>query len=514
MLTVAVAVNLAGGYALSQAPAVREALAVDQRSLTWDVPVPTPTPTAVAPTGTQQVGTPARDLLASLAQVPAGELLGPQFTSAQVAPSTGWTTAPCLSAADPVATLTLTAAAAGTGGVTVQLAAVATGTGTATVDTWRAQLSACGRTAAPVRASRAAAPAGAPSALTATMSPATAPGGGPAPTLAQVAWSRGDVVTVLTFATPEGTAPSGHALDVLRQTAAALDAATTARLAPVCADLAPTVADAGRNPTLDTFTGYTVTRTLTVPAAPPVPAPSAPPTPAPSPLPVPAKVAMPSLAPVLAPTEELWSDKDRDGDLDTLAPVTTAPRGPAPTLVDPAAFTLAPTAADPGPAPQRPKADVSTVEYAVRVPDPDGPGCGWAFTGADGPDDDPTALAELEKAAYEGAVQQAAAARTDAWVKDAAWAVAWRTWAAKDAAYDPVRDYLKAQADATAAYTAALATYQDSVVAYELAAQTPPRGTDQQDEDPPPGPTRPTPTPSPAPTPSPSPTTPPKGAGQ
>lgn len=501
LVVAAVAVNAAAALALSGAGPVRAAIGQDQRSVSFQTPAAQPTAPTATP-GVVDASTPAAQLLGAVADSDASSLLGEAFPVAPSSAGATLTTPACFTDPHPLGAVSRSGSGP-LGGVTVQVLTVPTGAGTETVEQWRRDASRCSGTRVASGAWSAATPDGAPTALTAAVNPTVH--GGTSPTLTLAAWSRGDVVVVVTYAARAASARTvtGAALDELRGVTAHVDATLDTLLRPVCVDLAPSAADALRNPGHQGYTPYSQTRTITVTDAPKVATPTRP---AAGPaLPLPVAQPVPALAPVKALTVDQWTDRNNDGKLDTAAPLTSAPRLDAPVLVDPTAFTATSTVTtDPGAAPARPAAGPRELTYQVQVADPDGPGCGWAFTGATAPAVDDADLEALERAADTDALAAAGKARATAWAAQLAWAQDYRTWAQRDADYAPVRQYEQARQDALTAYSAARAAYEKSAEDYRNALKQPPAGPLDPGKGSPGTGDQPNPAPTPTPTPTPT----------
>lgn len=157
-----------------------------------------------------------------------------------------------------------------------------------------------------------------------------------------LAWSRGDVLVTLA------------AGQVSPEAAQAVDERVLSALTPVCTNLAPTGADATRNPRHEAYEQYAVPAEVRIEPSGQVPVDTS---------------AVPGLAD---------------------APPMTMPRGiagpPAP-VPPPAPAVLA----DPG-------AEVLSTVVTVPAVDQTGPGCGWAFTAAAGPRVDAGAIARQDEA--------------------------------------------------------------------------------------------------------------------
>lgn len=166
-----------------------------------------------------------------------------------------------------------------------------------------------------------------------------------------VAWRRGDVVVL-------GTVRHGS-LDEFKQVWRRTDRHLDAALTGVCLDQQSTMADVVRSPYAGRrqFKGLGDTPTI-------IPAPST----APSPLPSPAPGGpTPSEVPIPAPTIP--------------APALSIPARPS-DPVQPAGLPAPVPQPDMPTAPTQPPGQLAVYH---RIPDPRGPGCGWAFTRQRGP---------------------------------------------------------------------------------------------------------------------------------
>lgn len=204
-----------------------------------------------------------------------------------------------------------------------------------------------------------------------------------------LAWTRGDVLITLSTPTPDPTQ------------AADLDSRLVELLRPVCDNLAPLKGDAARNPVSDTYAGWVTTRPVTVPPLPePTPfAETQAPTPSTTPPTTPTPTVTPSLPAVTLATE-----------LPPPTPLTlpVRPEGiTGPPLPNP---VLTPVLPSP------PSEQQTSAEITVTVPDPNGPGCGWAFTGQTAPVVDEDALETAMEA-------RTTAATTDLLTAQQRWAV-------------------------------------------------------------------------------------------
>ena len=353
---------------------------------------PTPTPTI------DQVA-----LASSPAQKAITTVLGP-------APATGWLPAGAVawSGGTPFDTScgrpTTDAVLAGTRvyaigkqQVVLTVSAFAAGAGAVAMRDWEARLAACPN--APVTVTHVAAPTS--DAFVASVPAVAAAAGGTAqPGATAIFWRRGDVVAVV--AVPAAGARG------MPDVASQLDPALVQALTGVCANQASTVADAVRSPWVarDQFIGLA----SPVPVAmAPSPTPRAPSgvTPAPagwSPTPLPS-VSLP-----VRPADPVWPDTLPATQV--VSPVPPSILAPAPTL------SMVPS----------------------RLDDPVGPGCGWAFTGQNGP----PYVAAAEAVAAQGRVAQA---KLDMSVAQQAWQANVVQYWSQVAAYTT-------QADAYSAYAA------------------------------------------------------------
>lgn len=472
-MTVAVAAaTAAGAFALRDVEQDWARVVTDQGAHNLDL-TPTPDPDPAGPTGPEVAPTVAEQVTAELAATVAADLTAWWPVTATAA-ATGQVA--CHPGTGAPGHVQVTGSGPD-GAVSVDLEPAPAGTATATV-TARAQSPCPGH-----RLARSSAhPTGAPAGFTATV---TAPPTGPGKvTLTQVTWSRGDVLVTVTAATADGQHTPDR--DLVAAAVAAVDGAVLAALAPVCPDLAPTAADATRNPAWPGYTGRRDPLAVTVPPVPPVPDPAAP-DPARVVPQVPDPAPVPDLAPLLPRPQ--GDQPGPQGEDEAGDPWDGAARGPAPVLVDPAAFAPAPQVGDPGREPVRPTAP-TTVTFHVPAPDPDGPGCGWAFTGQDAPGVDVDELAAAREHAARQAIADATGARARTWVATLDWARTWPRWAAAKDAADQVAAYEQARAEATARWEQATAAWQASVDAW-LAGPTPtdpdPDPGDEPDPDPTPG---------------------------
>lgn len=509
IVAAAVAVNAAGIYALTSTIDVRAALTTSQSALQWDTaPTGPQAPAAPAPPSGPQ--TPATAFIETMAAQEPDVLFGAGATTTTRTTSDP-TTPACLAWPEGTTSLSLTPTRTGNSGITTQILTTPAGAGTATVDTWRKALAGCSGARA-VPAHRTAVPDGAQG-FTAQLSPA-----GKSAILTQAVWARGDVVTIVTYAPGRESFSSvtGDDLAQMRAVTASLDSALVTHLTPVCADLNPSVDDALRNPNRAGYVPYAREVTVPVLAAPPV---ERPPAPAPmQAISVPTKKEFVDLAPLAPLTAADWVDSNADGVVDQRPALSEARRLPPPSLIDPTAFSTTGLASDPGPAPSEPAPGPTTITYKQPVADPAGPGCGWSFTGAKGPADDPAALQAKGASARAKALATSSEATAEAWLARLDWTAAWAAWAQKDAEYAPVRAYLAARSSAVAAHQKAVETYAASVRAFESAA--PPAPEPERPEPPNrPGGDKPTPPtvppnprpeePAPSPSPAPTPTAPP-----
>lgn len=275
-------------------------------------------------------------------------------------------------------------------------------------------------------------------------------------------WARGDVLVSVTAARLPDLAGTD---EVLR---AALASAH-------CADLAPTAADARRNPARPDYEPYTVPHEIAVPSSG-------------------TRLATATdVAGTVEPVEAMAMPDGIQG-----PPEPQAPEQPG-------------ALAWPGEEPTARTVEVVTADTV-------GPGCGWAFNAASAPAADEAELARKADAAYAAARQALLAAQAE-WVGKAeafnldypAWAKkrdAWNAYALKVArvheswasqataldAYTALRAQWKTEVDARTAFlaeqSAAQATYNKALTACDEPAVEP----------------TPTPTPSASPTPTPAPT--------
>lgn len=229
------------------------------------------------------------------------------------------------------------------------------------------------------------------------------------------AWTRGDVLVTLVTA----DAPGSAATD--------LDARLLAALEPVCVDLAPDAEAITRNPTQGSYAPFTEQVIVSVPE-----------------LADPPDVGA-------APAQVAPADPGRP----------TVPQGlVGPPLPEPVTRPSAPTW--PGPMPL-------VTDVTVPAVDQEGPGCGWAFTGAVPPPADAGAIRAQK-------TQAMADARSQLLAHQSAWATAAADYPAALEAYQVElagwQAYVTAHAavtDAWAEQSRALAAYQQELAAYDAA---------------------------------------------
>lgn len=222
------------------------------------------------------------------------------------------------------------------------------------------------------------------------------------------AWTRGDVLVTLVTADAPGAA------------AADLDARLLAALEPVCVDLEPDAEAVTRNPTQGSYAPYTEQMIVSAPE--PADAPDVGAAPAP-----------------VAP-----ADPGRPA----------VPQGLAgPPLPEPVARPTAP--AWPGPVPL-------VADVTVPAVDRDGPGCGWAFTGAVPPAADADAIRAQK-------TQAMADARSQLVADQAAWMAAAVDYPAALATYQVELAGWQAYVTAHTAVTGAWAEQSRALAAYEQA---------------------------------------------
>ena len=250
-------------------------------------------------------------------------------------------------------------------------------------------------------------------------------------------WRRGDLIAMVAATGP------GVPMNMVKE----YDARMAAALAGVCAATDSVVADGSRNPYAGKalFTGLTTPRPVGLPAGVSAPAPA--------PV-VDAPVVVPVVTLPTPPAAPYWPD--------TLPAPVVSPTAPAP-LTYPA----------------------TTTSIPVRVPDSQGPGCGWVFTGQPVPHFDQTTAdqdANTRAVTAAGELAATAAAYTDAlpayqvqyaqYVKDlAAFGVYAKAVDTVAAAWDTIRSGQTQYADALALYTTAV-TARDAFLTAQAAATT------------------------------------------
>lgn len=335
---------------------------------------------------------------------------------------------------------------------------------------------------------------------------------------AALVWRRGDVIGALTYQV------GGRSGDLLAVSALAAeyDTRLAAALTGACVSMDSTAADATRSPYLSraAFTGRTVpvpvaldqvaaaaaearaaATTLSTPATPTVTA--APATPAvttpPSSFSMPTVTPHP-VVPVTIPAPDLPLPAE-------VKPLPARPAG----VTDP---VVVPTKVDRPKPPTAPTAAPASIDVPSRVADPDGPGCGWAFTGQAAPAFDAVkAAADLVHAKTAAQVQLQAdwvqwlTARDAYYVAYADYATKAEVYLAYSKVIEAIRTAWTGVTDARTAYDAAMRTYQSAVAARDafLAEQSAARAAYDAAVQACSSPT-PTPTPTPSPTPTPTPT--------
>lgn len=166
------------------------------------------------------------------------------------------------------------------------------------------------------------------------------------------------------------------------------------------------------------------------------------------------KLPMPVVAPVPVPGQPAPD------------PLLGLPRLRAPRFVDPAAL-LPPTdqrpVKDPGPAPDRPTPVGGQARVDIPAADPDGPGCGWAFTGTGPPVIDPTAVAAQARGAEIVALAAQSLRQADWMAATAAWPEQYGRWVILRRAANNWQRYERTKKLAQAALDGARAAYDDSI---------------------------------------------------
>ncbi|MDP3973067.1 MAG: hypothetical protein Q8P61_09185 [Candidatus Nanopelagicales bacterium] len=126
------------------------------------------------------------------------------------------------------------------------------------------------------------------------------------------------------------------------------------------------------------------------------------------------------------------------------------PRKEAPELINPSAL-IPPTDTrpdrDPGPAPQSPDLPPRVSIAEVPVLDPDGPGCGWEFTGVREPVVDPLRLTVDGRQAQIDRLSRDAARQADWLVATAAWPKQYSEWAVRKRAAVNWEEFEKVKSD-------------------------------------------------------------------
>lgn len=311
---------------------------------------------------------------------------------------------------------------------------------------------------------------------------------------AAVVWRRGDVLMVGAVTSGNGPGSTTAAMPVF----VAFDRALNQALADTCANQDAEAADAARSPYLNraAFYGHYQNVPVRRPRQSAV-------------LTAEARTTSP-VVPVPAPTLPL-------------VPVADLPTPPQPAITQGPTALPAPVAL-PQP-PQAPsKGQVRVVEVRQRVADPDGPGCGWAFTGQVPPAFD----ADEAQAAFAADARTARRNLTAAWNRwQEAKLVYYDAYADYQSAADRYRRYTRQVAQVRQAWAVvdtARATYYTARDAYlaaveALAAWEATRAQAREDyraaqrtcrrqptPEPAPEAADPTPTPAPAPTPTTAPT--------
>jgi hypothetical protein len=231
---------------------------------------------------------------------------------------------------------------------------------------------------------------------------------------AALVWREGDVLGVVTYQA------AGNPGDLAAVTALAgeFDGRLTAALSGVCVAVDSTLADAGRSPYINraAFTGRTVPYTVTLDQSFADAATAR-------------QAATTAQSGVVAPAVAVPAP------VITLPTIGTLPTRPTGEGVTPDAL---PTKVDKPTAPTAPVAAATTKDIPRVVADPDGPGCGWAFTGQVAPAFDATAADTALKAAEKSTQSQLQ--------------TAWVTWLQQRDAYYVAYAAFQQQADAYIAY--------------------------------------------------------------
>lgn len=192
-----------------------------------------------------------------------------------------------------------------------------------------------------------------------------------------ITWRNGDVVTYLIA--------DNYNQDVLKN-ADAFNAVLSAKLNPVCVNPESSLNDAKR--TLwsgDTYTGYMINDTVTIPA---VPLPNAV-----------AKPVLPLIGKDLTPKGFTYTSGTKVEATPIPAPELDVPGVELPEKPSYPVWPLLPQAPETPVLPKAPNATPPTIKNVpIQVKDDKGPGCGWAFTATAEPNFDP-ATAEQKKIA-------------------------------------------------------------------------------------------------------------------
>lgn len=178
----------------------------------------------------------------------------------------------------------------------------------------------------------------------------------------------------------------------------------------------------------------------------------------------------PELAPLdllaIGKSQPLDADVDSSPSANPGPNLTGLPRLRAPRFVDPTA-PLPPTDErpdkDPGPAPVAPSPVADVARTDVPTADPDGPGCGWAFTGVRPAVTDPVALAAAARSSAIIALATQAQRQADWLAAMAAWPEQYRAWEARRRAANNWRTFETVKKQAQADFEEARREYLESV---------------------------------------------------
>jgi hypothetical protein len=266
-----------------------------------------------------------------------------------------------------------------------------------------------------------------------------------------ITWRNGDVITYLLA--------QNNNTDVLNN-ATTFNDALTAQLAPVCVDMGSKVEDAGRNVfSNQTFTGYLINDTVTIPQ-----------------VPLPEAVSKPTL-PIFGTdlTPKGFTYKNAIEKTPIPAPAQDVPTVDVPATPTYPVWPLLPTAPEEPIAPKAPAATPPMVKNVpIVVKDDKGPGCGWAFMATASPNFDAQA-AEAKKTTDKTAATSLLRSEASNWQKSilsywkdyssySAKVKAWEDYAKK---VDTVRVAWDAIAEQWKAYYTKLANYENSVKAHD-----------------------------------------------